>query len=331
MSISYYFYPYIALTGGGDGALDSLDGSLLKDGDAAYVVIPSTRSTYVYTLDADSGATEDGVQVIAPDQNAGTKRWIRTNSPTDTNSVLYYGATGAGVVDDHEAMEAADSGVTGFVRYPPGTYLVSYDVTLSNPVIMEPGAKFSIPTGVTLTINGAFSSEESQVFSCAGTGKVVFGPGAVREASVLWWGLATGTGASIQTANASALQLAVDSYAPIVTLPSGEYSYSGAGLTIDKAVRFDGAGGFESRTALGAGGLNTTQLNYTGSGVGITLVSYDDDVALMTSNMHLSNFLLTGTSSATGGILVGNTTGTLLKVPSKTLGLPVLTSRRLTG
>jgi hypothetical protein len=165
MSINYYFYPYIALTGGADGALDSLDGSLLKDGDAAYVVIPSTKVTYVYTLD---------------DNNAGTKRWIRTNSPTDTNDVKYYGAVGNGVTDDRTAMAGADAGATGFVRYTPGTYVVASDITLTTPIIVEPGATFLMGSGKKITFaSGCVSSVDPDWFSGTDNVKV---QGAINSA-----------------------------------------------------------------------------------------------------------------------------------------------------
>ena len=62
------------LTGGGATALDSIDGADLTDGDAAVVITDS--GTYHYHLDASSGASENSPYVIAPDTNAGTKRWL---------------------------------------------------------------------------------------------------------------------------------------------------------------------------------------------------------------------------------------------------------------
>lgn len=159
----YYFYPYIALTGGADGALDSLDGSLLKDGDAALVVIPATQTVYTYTLDADSGAAESSPDVISPDSNAGDKRWILTNTGTNVNSssvdflqsgtgavtrtaqakmrdvvsVKDFGAVGDGITDDTDAIQAAiDSvGTAGTVIIPDGNYLVTSTILISNPEV----------------------------------------------------------------------------------------------------------------------------------------------------------------------------------------------------
>ena len=62
--------------GGGAGDMDSIDGSLLSDGDHCEVVDPVTRIKSIYVLDADSGATPDPPNIVTPISNAGTKRWI---------------------------------------------------------------------------------------------------------------------------------------------------------------------------------------------------------------------------------------------------------------
>lgn len=86
-----------ALTGGGTGALDSRSGSLLTDGDVAFV--ETSDYVYIYVLDADSGLPEDPPRVIAPDANPGTKRWILIGSsvPQGVNTgdiIRYNAATG---------------------------------------------------------------------------------------------------------------------------------------------------------------------------------------------------------------------------------------------
>jgi hypothetical protein len=63
-----------ALTGGASGALDAVDGNLLSDGSKATVVTDGV--TYLYRLDATSGAAESSPSIISPDSNAGDKRWI---------------------------------------------------------------------------------------------------------------------------------------------------------------------------------------------------------------------------------------------------------------
>lgn len=69
-----FFYGALSLTGGGTGALDSIDGDSLNDNDGA-MVLTSTYA-YMYRLNASSGASESSPDVISPDSNAGDKRWI---------------------------------------------------------------------------------------------------------------------------------------------------------------------------------------------------------------------------------------------------------------
>lgn len=68
------FYGAIALTGGGTGALDKIDGAGLSDLDGAFVVVNGIL--YPYFLDVDSGEAENVPFVIAPDSNPGDKRWV---------------------------------------------------------------------------------------------------------------------------------------------------------------------------------------------------------------------------------------------------------------
>lgn len=68
------YYSKTALTGGAAAALDYIDGSLLADGDMAFVSVSGVL--YVYRLNATSGAAESSPNIIAPDTNPGNKRWI---------------------------------------------------------------------------------------------------------------------------------------------------------------------------------------------------------------------------------------------------------------
>lgn len=71
-------YGAIALIGGTTGALDELDGAALADNDIAIVVVQG-GDIYPYVLDATSGASESSPEIIAPDTNPGTKRWLLQN------------------------------------------------------------------------------------------------------------------------------------------------------------------------------------------------------------------------------------------------------------
>jgi hypothetical protein len=63
------------LTGGGSGSLDAVDGTSLASGDIA-VTVDSNNVVYHHKLNPSSGAAESSPDTIAPDTNAGTKRWI---------------------------------------------------------------------------------------------------------------------------------------------------------------------------------------------------------------------------------------------------------------
>jgi hypothetical protein len=69
-------YAAIALTGGGTGALDKINGGVLNDADCAVVIDAVNNKAYLYTLDASSGAAESSPDVISPDTSPGNKRWL---------------------------------------------------------------------------------------------------------------------------------------------------------------------------------------------------------------------------------------------------------------
>lgn len=66
-------WPATSLTGGGDQALDGIDGNSLSDKDMGFTV--DSDYFYAHTLKASSGAAESSPDVIKPDANAGDKRW----------------------------------------------------------------------------------------------------------------------------------------------------------------------------------------------------------------------------------------------------------------
>lgn len=165
---SYYGYPYIGLTGGGDGALDSLDGSLLKNGDFAVVVVPGTNLSYIYTLDEDSAAAESSPDVISPDSNAGDKRWVLTGTRTDANAVSFT-AAGAGAVSRttrdknreivsagdyptiNEAIEAVYAAGGGTVEVYPGVA----NNAITSSIVMKNGVDLvGKGSGVVITATG---------------------------------------------------------------------------------------------------------------------------------------------------------------------------------
>jgi len=74
MSNAYYKQ---TLTGGTSNALDNIDGDILSNNDVALILYNDVG--YFYKLDTSSGAVESSPNIISPDINAGTKRWILQN------------------------------------------------------------------------------------------------------------------------------------------------------------------------------------------------------------------------------------------------------------
>jgi hypothetical protein len=109
------------------------------------------------------------------------------------------GAQGPGMVIKSLKLDYSSNLSTMVAANPTDNISVAIDVSgtlaadtltiLSNiHVIWLSGCVWTIPIGVTLTINGPFEAGGYQVFSLAGTGKAVFGSGAVKEVCPEWWG-----------------------------------------------------------------------------------------------------------------------------------------------
>ncbi len=97
------FYAAIVLIGGGTGALDAIDGAALADSDAA--IVQTDGTAYFYHLDATSGAAESSPDVITPDTNAGTKRWIK-------QTISGGGGAGADYIRLHDSKATTVNGGT---------------------------------------------------------------------------------------------------------------------------------------------------------------------------------------------------------------------------
>lgn len=67
-------YAATSLNGGAEGALDTILGTGLVQGDMAFVI--DNTSMYIFGLNASSGAAESSPDIIKPDTNASNKRWI---------------------------------------------------------------------------------------------------------------------------------------------------------------------------------------------------------------------------------------------------------------
>jgi len=81
---------------------------------------------------------------------------------------------------DRAALETADAVAAAADKELRITYAytIDDDVTLAAPMVtVQPGVPFAVATTKTLTINGSLDAGLYQIFSCTGTGKVVFAAG----------------------------------------------------------------------------------------------------------------------------------------------------------
>lgn len=139
----------------------------------------STGSSFIGFIQASAGAVLRTVQAKLRD-HFGSKD---------------YGAVGDGITDDRNAINAMLTNLTSDfsnfeLYFPEGSYLIGSNLTIPTGAALRfhAGAKFIIPNGVTVTLsNPELLAGRQQIFSCAGTGKVV---GTIRNDLIFpeWWG-----------------------------------------------------------------------------------------------------------------------------------------------
>jgi hypothetical protein len=107
---------------------------------------------------------------------------------------ISYGADPTGVADSRTAFNTivaaiTVSGTNETIEVSTGTYKISSNLTIPEEVTLkfQSGAKFSIDTGIVITIAGAIDARMYQIFS--GLGTVSFtGNYHLKEAPPQWWG-----------------------------------------------------------------------------------------------------------------------------------------------
>jgi len=131
------------------------------------------------------------------------------------------------------------------LHVPAGTHSISADLSIPANIALKPvkGAVFSIANTKTLTINGPLEAGLYQIFSCTGTGKVVFG-GPVREVYPQWWA-STPTATAFQAAvTAGKVFVATGSYDinTEVSVPSNRTITFAPGVTINSSLDTESSG-----------------------------------------------------------------------------------------
>lgn len=95
-----------SLTGGGAGAMDAIDGNSIAAGDSFILVSTTGHILSVYQVIEDS-ATDNGLSVVAPDTNPGTKRWHFVSMSFDIGSdpaIKFYDIDAPGSTQAEKSM-----------------------------------------------------------------------------------------------------------------------------------------------------------------------------------------------------------------------------------
>lgn len=111
------------------------------------------------------------------------------------------GAIGDGLTNDRAALVAAAgaASTTAAIVFPPGTYLVSSNLTLTCAIVLEPGAMLKPAAGVTITITGAADFPLRKVFDLSAGGLIALAGNVVEAFHPQWWGV-KGDGVTDDTA-----------------------------------------------------------------------------------------------------------------------------------
>ena len=198
----------------------------------------------------------------------------------------------------------------------PGSWPVTDNLTITNPVAPAPGAQFVIANTKTLTLNGAPQAGAWQFISWSGSGQVVFGPGVVHNVYLQWFGGA-GDGATDNYPALAKLLQAVSTGMEI-TLLDGTYLLNPtAPLAISTGISFDCRRGTFT-TSLAPASMPTfffqvagddvsidgmkfnlgspTAIDGTGSGGGISLAAGVKNFTLKNSNLRYFSYCVDASS-----------------------------------
>lgn len=226
--------------------------------------LPSTVSDYRQIVKTSADVTlfddDDVPTVQLTGEAVGLAIFPRTSAeqsaavtPSDYSypplDVRRYGAEGDGTTADQTAATTADSVAavnSGAVVYPPGTYRITANTTISRAITLEPGAAFSVNSGVTLTLNGPVYAGNHTIFTGSGSVTGTFGQ---VPLNVRWFGavadgnLATGAGTDDGPAIARAIAARTrgNTTQHSVFLPAGHYRIA-TGVTLPSGCDFRGEG-----------------------------------------------------------------------------------------
>lgn len=177
-------------------------------------------------------------------------------------STMDYAVPADGSTSANIALSAIDLDGIKTVDVLPGDYLISSNLTLNVSLRMREGARFIIPTGVTLTLNGNFQATLDTKFQCTGTGRVVLNQTKTSTGYPEWWGATTNTSvdctaaivACVRAVSITDLQAADYYVAGTLQLPQSGRELRG------KGCEYYGAAGMGTRIVSLSGETHVLQL-----------------------------------------------------------------------
>lgn len=101
--------------------------------------------------------------------------------------------------DATAAVAAAVANVAangGLIYVPAGRFRLTQNQTITAPIEFNPGGRFVVSTGVTVTVNARVYAGIDQIFECEGTGKVVLSVAYNADRYAEWWGAVVGADCS---------------------------------------------------------------------------------------------------------------------------------------
>jgi len=177
-----------------------------------------TSNNFLYKPDIGSRGADEKARFDSGlnrvDSRLANEKWL--------NDSLYDGDLGT-------AITAIGSTKT-VLSLPAGNWPIASNLTVPANLTLKlaHGAVLAIATDKTLTINGPLEAGLYQIFSCAGTGKVTFGKGAVKETYAEWWGAIGDNVTDNYAPMQQAITMTANSQCPFLKLLGATYYCSDA-------------------------------------------------------------------------------------------------------
>ena len=208
--------------------------------------LTDSTDTLIWTVDSLNGANpvfsdSDGSSYIGYIQGGtGSVATTVQAKLREAISVKDFGAVGNGSTNDRNAINLAQTAAAGSTLFfPPGTYSVQSNLTITANCQFQAGAKLAPASGVTVTITGAIVAGDYQIFVVTSSAHVSMVSSPTQQGAIEWYGV-TGGDVAFSSANAELNKPLIDeaiTYGPsiITWLKPGIYSTTGHQIGGDRA------------------------------------------------------------------------------------------------